>query len=210
MIYFLLPVGNRKFAHWPRPGARAARRERERRRARFNRIHVLFSLSLYLSSSLSSVRKEYLEYRFPISRWPAGNLYAKLASAATHVQGGAHRSPRERERGMQEEEVEEREKRLYYHVVPAEICMRKRGNAITRRGSREKCRGTIFPPPPLPDYIRPFWPAIKLLRGNYFNELILSPSFFFFFFPLLDINSRSDAKGMNDFDWFFFFFFLGT
>lgn len=47
-----------------------------------------------------------------------------------------------RERGMEEE----REKRLYYHVVPAEICMRKRGNAITRRGSREKCRGTIFPP----------------------------------------------------------------
>lgn len=45
-------------------------------------------------------------------------------------------------------EEEEREKRLYYHVVPAEICMRKRGNAITRRGSREKCRGTIFPPPP--------------------------------------------------------------
>lgn len=173
MIYFLLPVGNRKFAHWPRPGARAARRERERRRARFNRIHVLFSLSLslYLSSSLSSVRKEYLEYRFPISRRPAGNLYAKLASAATHVQGGAHRSPRERERGMQEEEVEEREKRLYYHVVPAEICMRKRGNAITRRGSREKCRGTIFPPPPLPDYIRPC-PSVlasdKIIKGELF------------------------------------------
>lgn len=171
MIYFLLPVGNRKFAHWPRPGARAAGRERERRRARFNRIHVLFSLSLYLSSSLSSVRKEYLEYRFPISRRPAGNLYAKLASAATHVQGGAHRSPRERERGMQEEEVEEREKRLYYHVVPAEICMRKRGNAITRRGSREKCRGTIFPPPPLPDYIRPC-PSVlasdKIIKGELF------------------------------------------
>lgn len=168
---------------------------------------MLFSLSLYLSSSLSSVRKEYLEYRFPISRWPAGNLYAKLASAATHVQGGAHRSPRERERGMQEEEVEEREKRLYYHVVPAEICMRKRGNAITRRGSREKCRGTIFPPPPLPDYIRPFWPAIKLLRGNYFNELILSPSFFFFFFLSSTLIREVTRKGWTILiDSFFFFF----
>lgn len=127
--------------------AHEQREERERQRDR-ELVLIVFtccSLSLYLSSSLSSVWKEYLEYRFPISRRPAGNLYAKLASAATHVQGGAHRSPWERERGMEEEE---REKRLYYHVVPAEICMRKRGNAITRRGSREKCRGTIFSPPP--------------------------------------------------------------
>ena len=178
MIYFLLPVGSRKFVQWPRPWHERA----------LLIVFTPFSLRLCRGGH---GEKSTLNTGFPFLPRPAGNLYAKLASAATHVQGA--RSPvnvaqREREKRAQRDRKkggEGKKERLYYHVVPAEICMRKRANAITRRRHRRSSEKNVAARPTFPPIIRAFPAAsvtfvdarpMELFKGLFLRAV--SPSLF--------------------------------
>ena len=186
MIYFLLPVGSRKFVQWPRPWHERA----------LLIVFTPFSLRLCRGGH---GEKSTLNTGFPFLPRPAGNLYAKLASAATHVQGA--RSPvnvaqREREREREKRAQRDRKKggegkkeRLYYHVVPAEICMRKRANAITRRRHRRSSEKNVAARPTFPPIIRAFPAAsvtfvdarpMELFKGLFLRAVSLPPFSFSF------------------------------
>lgn len=120
MIYFLLPVGSRKFVQWPRPCTRE----------RFNRIHAILSVSV----ACNTVKRVPW---IPVSHFsPAGRQFiCKISQRCNTCSRGALAGQRCHKREKKKEVERREEKRLYYHVVPVEICMRKRANAITRRGT---------------------------------------------------------------------------